>query len=117
MEVKEVVRAAQEAEVRGDLMRAIELLRRAESLYREVGNVGRAERMERHAARLQEKSPPSAPPPAAPSGTGPVPAPAELEAWCSFCCRPKAEVGPLVTGPTDAFICRACAAEALRWIR
>lgn len=42
-------------------------------------------------------------------------APPALEAWCSFCCRPKAEVGTLVAGPAGAFICQGClgTAEAL----
>jgi hypothetical protein len=31
-----------------------------------------------------------------------------LDAWCSFCCRPSREVGRLVAGPTQAFICSAC---------
>ncbi len=31
-----------------------------------------------------------------------------LEAWCSFCCRPSREVGRLVAGPAQAFICSAC---------
>lgn len=35
-----------------------------------------------------------------------------LDAWCSFCCRPKLEVGPLVAGPAGAFICAACSALA-----
>ncbi len=29
-------------------------------------------------------------------------------AWCSFCCRPHPEVGPLVAGPAGAFVCGAC---------
>lgn len=37
-----------------------------------------------------------------------------LDAWCSFCCRPKDEVGPLVAGPAGAFICSTCGALALR---
>ena len=112
MEVKEVVRAAQEAEVRGDLRRAAELLRRAQGLYREVGNLGRAGRMERHAARLEAAVADAV----APTGRGPVVAPSESEAVCSFCCRPRKEVGLLVTGPTHVFICRACATESLRLI-
>lgn len=32
------------------------------------------------------------------------------DAWCSFCCRPKDEVGPLVQGPAGAFICAGCTA-------
>jgi ClpX C4-type zinc finger len=31
-----------------------------------------------------------------------------LEAWCSFCCRPSREVGRLVAGPAQAFICGSC---------
>jgi hypothetical protein len=31
-----------------------------------------------------------------------------LDAWCSFCCRPKGEVGPLVAGPAGAYICQEC---------
>ena len=34
-------------------------------------------------------------------------------AWCSFCCRPDEEVGPLIASPTGAFICRGCAVEGL----
>ncbi|MEW5740515.1 MAG: ClpX C4-type zinc finger protein [Myxococcota bacterium] len=40
---------------------------------------------------------------------GPQPADPAIDAWCSFCCRPKVEVGPLVAGPAGAFICAACA--------
>ena len=31
-----------------------------------------------------------------------------VDAWCSFCCRPKTEVGEMVAGPAGAFICGAC---------
>lgn len=31
-----------------------------------------------------------------------------LDAWCSFCCRPTREVGPLTAGPAGAYICAAC---------
>jgi hypothetical protein len=31
-----------------------------------------------------------------------------LEAWCSFCCRPSREVGALVAGPAQAYVCRGC---------
>src|SRR5262249_2020594 len=31
-----------------------------------------------------------------------------LEAWCSFCCRPSREVGALVAGPSQAYVCRGC---------
>ncbi len=39
----------------------------------------------------------------------PTAADPRLDAWCSFCCRPKGEVGPLVSGPAGAFICQRCA--------
>lgn len=39
---------------------------------------------------------------------GPQRADPALEAWCSFCCRPGAEVGSLVAGPAGAFICAGC---------
>ncbi|MBU8898569.1 hypothetical protein KRR26_23440 [Corallococcus sp. M34] len=45
---------------------------------------------------------------------GPVRAPEEVEAWCSFCCRPRGEVGALVASPAGAFICRACLDESTR---
>lgn len=36
-----------------------------------------------------------------------------VDAWCSFCCRPKSEVGAMVGGPTGSFICRNCSALSL----
>ncbi|MBL8933145.1 MAG: hypothetical protein JNM69_01250 [Archangium sp.] len=39
---------------------------------------------------------------------GPQAADPAIEAWCSFCCQPKAEVGPLVAGPAGAYICGSC---------
>src|SRR5262249_2733810 len=80
----------------------------------------------RHVERLRT---PSGPPPAAPSTVDPEPmwdlgpglvertptlADPALEAWCSFCCRPVREVGPLVAGPAQAFVCRAGVALAAR---
>ena len=115
MELKELIRAAQQAEIHGDLPRAVELLRKAEERDRETGNAVRADRMARHALRLEAiKEAPPHPELSAPLDRGPVPALEALQAWCSFCCRPRSEVGKLITGPTDAFICRACATESLR---
>ncbi len=31
-----------------------------------------------------------------------------IDAWCSFCCRPRTEVGPVVAGPAGAYICQGC---------
>jgi hypothetical protein len=39
---------------------------------------------------------------------GPQPADPAIDAWCSFCCKPKAEVGSLIAGPAGAFICASC---------
>lgn len=43
---------------------------------------------------------------------GPTRADRALDAWCSFCCRPRTEAGELVAGPAGAFICRACVGES-----
>ncbi|MFY0523382.1 ClpX C4-type zinc finger protein [Archangium gephyra] len=43
---------------------------------------------------------------------GPTRADPSLDAWCSFCCRPRSEVGALVAGPAGAFICSACIGES-----
>ena len=227
--VREVLRAAQSAELGGDKPRAIELLRRAAELYRRAGSVQRAEQILRYALKLDpsradvqqelerlevvtqatsdvrswagdESTPdtsapapdeepdsgvwvleedsstslqdalraaelavgartdpvavaaeivrsavlsvevtpeavrapvapvlplPSVPPlPPAPVEAsrpereaafierGPTRADPSLDAWCSFCCRPRSEVGPLVAGPAGAFICSACIGES-----
>lgn len=49
-----------------------------------------------------------------PFDRGPQPADPSLEAWCSFCCRPKAEVGALVAGPAGAYICASCVGLSAR---
>ena len=43
---------------------------------------------------------------------GPTRADPALDAWCSFCCRPRLEVGEMVAGPTGSFICAACVGES-----
>lgn len=43
---------------------------------------------------------------------GPTRADPAIDAWCSFCCRPRAEVGELVAGPTGSFICATCVGES-----
>ncbi len=48
---------------------------------------------------------------------GPVLADPTLEAWCSFCCRPNAEVGRLVAAPTGTFICKGCLKAATEMLR
>jgi hypothetical protein len=213
--VREVLRAAQSAELGGDKPRAIELLRRAAELYRRAGSMQRAEQILRYALKLDpsradvqqeldrlevvtqatsdvrswagdESTPdtsapapdeepdsgvwvlqedsstslqealraaelavglrvdpvavaveavrsavlgvdvsreaelaPVAPVPSPPREgevafieRGPTRADPSLDAWCSFCCRPRSEVGSLVAGPAGAFICAACIGES-----
>ncbi|WP_237078540.1 ClpX C4-type zinc finger protein [Myxococcus xanthus] len=43
---------------------------------------------------------------------GPTRADAALDAWCSFCCRPRTDTGDLVAGPAGAFICKNCLFES-----
>ena len=43
---------------------------------------------------------------------GPTRADPSVDAWCSFCCLPRAEVGELVAGPTGSFICAGCVGES-----
>jgi hypothetical protein len=131
--VRELLAGAQAAEARGDKGEAISLLRRAAEVYRDAQNPGRALKMLRHIRRLEgfdedfedvaamvsqlpDASPQleeQEPEVARPRGRmieerGPALASPELEAWCSFCCRPKREVGALVAGPTGTFICASC---------
>src|SRR5687767_8018104 len=51
-EVREYIRAAQEAELRGDKPQAVALLRKAAALVRSAGNSQRALQLLRHAQRL-----------------------------------------------------------------
>ncbi|EPX62007.1 tetratricopeptide repeat/ClpX C4-type zinc finger protein [Cystobacter fuscus DSM 2262] len=210
--VRDVIRAAQAAELGGDKRRAIELFQRAAELCRRGGNRARAEQLLRYALRLdpsrtdleealrrleagesepsppipvvssdeeededdvhegatweieedsstlqdalreaslavdrranpvglavkvmrsavltaesvgpRREEPPAPPAVSSPSSPeregmfierGPTRADPALEAWCSFCCRPRLEVGPLVAGPAGAFICAACIGES-----
>jgi hypothetical protein len=66
-------------------------------------------------AEARREEPPSSPPPEAEAAfieRGPTRADPALDAWCSFCCRPRTEVGALVAGPAGAFICAACIGES-----
>ncbi len=160
-DVREYLRAAQQAEVRGDKPRAVELLEKAARLYTADGNPTRALSLLRHARRLDggtradlndevkrlewlpddplsramaepqltamedavALAPLDAflegalPQPKALVERGPQVAAPGADAWCSFCCRPKAEVGELVAGPAGAFVCAGCIAEAGRLLQ
>jgi hypothetical protein len=65
--------------------------------------------------RANESAPPIGRPPkrSFPSELrGPVLCSPSESAWCSFCCQPGSDVGRLVMGPAEAFICAACASSA-----
>ncbi len=118
-DVRQVLADAQAAEARGEKTEAIALLRRAAELYRDAQNHNRALKMLRHIRRLEgieelevleggsDPEPPGRRRRAI-EERGPSLADPSLEAWCSFCCRPKAEAGALVGGPTGSFICASC---------
>ncbi len=169
--VREYVRAAQQAELRGDIDGAVELLIKSATMYRSAGRPGRALSMLRHALRLAPTRPdlvaeiraleslPAAPATgedavSSPSVSleaemrgilaeltaesvavsvsvstaeaglpgdaslmladrGPQLSDPDLDAWCSFCCRPAREAGALVAGPAGAFICAGCGSQVL----
>lgn len=164
---RELMRAAQAAEIEKDFDRAVALLREAAQIRLDAGEKGRALSLLHHCLRLspgqaeierlvreldpsgsEQDAQPLAPdvplvsieplairsdadasapevvgelaPQAEPSPRarlelprrGPTAAAPDLDCWCSFCCRPKLEVGPMVAGPAGAFICAACIGEA-----
>ncbi|HVE83834.1 MAG TPA: ClpX C4-type zinc finger protein [Myxococcales bacterium] len=148
-EVREYIRAAQQAELRGDKAHAVELLKKAAVLVRSGGNFQRALQLLRHAQRLgtdqseiadeirrlewlpdkpflravdaeHETEEALAPLRELEASDrrmvdrGPTLSDPELAAWCSFCCRPRHEVGDLVAGPAGAFICAGCLRECMR---
>ena len=152
-DIREYVRAAQEAELRGDHGSAAELLWKAAQLYRSSGKPSRALSMLRQALKLDGGRKdvedeirrlewlPEEPMRTALGGDealeeemkkllaplelpgdpdkplverGPTLADPSLSAWCSFCCKPKSEVGALVAGPAGAFVCRGCIGESAK---
>ena len=120
-EIRELIRRAQAAEIAGELDQAVQLLGEAAKLHQERSEPGRASVLLRHALRLKPgrsdleaqlalAEATSAEPPAAleVAARGPTPADPALDCWCSFCCRPKVEAGPMAAGPAGAFICGRC---------
>jgi hypothetical protein len=130
---RELLQSAQAAEREGDLARAGALLEQAARIYESTGHDARAAQMRRHVERLGAIARTGARGVEEPASGGrrnggpegsveealpgvdrtlfertPTLADPTLEAWCSFCCRPSREVGPLVAGPTQAYVCRAC---------
>ena len=126
-EIRRLLSDAQDAERRGKKDEASRLLRVAAAWYRDRQMLKKAAQMLRHARRVEgvEEDEPEAvfgfeapedPPPDELPGEGrmlveqrvPQLADPALDAWCSFCCRPKAEVGALVAGPAGAYVCQSC---------
>ena len=132
MNPRELLQSAQAAEREGDLARAGTLLEQAARIYESTGHTARAAQMRRHVERLgpvareaargveepsggrnghaEARSEPELLPGADHSLVERTPTLADpaLEAWCSFCCRPSREVGALVAGPAQAYVCRGC---------
>ena len=127
-EIRRLLSDAQDAERRGKKEEASRLLRIAAAWYRDRQMLKRAGQMLRHARRvegIEEEEPGDAvfgfgedfeggPAPEVAEGPAlveqrvPQLADPALDAWCSFCCRPKSEVGPLVAGPAGAYVCKGC---------
>ena len=127
---------AQDAERRGKKDEAVRLLRIAAAWYRDRKLLRRAGQMLRQARRVEGVEEEEVPGEAVFGFDDPTVGAAEedegdsvsemregrvlleqrlpqladpgLDAWCSFCCRPKNEVGPLVAGPAGAYICEGC---------
>ncbi len=132
MNPRQLLQSAQAAEREGDLARAGALLEQAARVYESTGHTARAAQMRRHLDRLGPAARAAARGVEEPPGGGngrsetanghePLPgldralvertptlADPALEAWCSFCCRPSREVGALVAGPAQAYVCRGC---------
>jgi hypothetical protein len=135
-EIRELLARAQSAELKGDKSEAVRLLREAAAFYRDRQMLKRAAQMLRQARRVEgveddeeqgdgvfgfgESFETDAVPPSPLEPTSELPdrvlieqrtpqlADPAVEAWCSFCCKPKTEVGPLVAGPAGAFVCADC---------
>lgn len=132
-EIRTLLANAQAAELRGEKEDAARLLREAASWYRDRQQLRRAAQMLRQARRVEgleddsdavfgfgaefegevvaEPLPEvavSSPGRELLQQRGPQLADPSVDAWCSFCCRPKAEVGALIAGPAGAFVCRGC---------
>jgi hypothetical protein len=152
--IRELLADAQAAEIKGDKQRAIDLLKKAATFYRDRKNPGRALQMLRQVRRLEGLDPnefddgetagildlgeqsigvigtdgtmsfsdpslgisdemPEVALAAPIAEREPTLAPAEVDAWCSFCCRPQKEAGRLVAAPTGSYICSSCVQKSL----
>lgn len=121
-EIRKLLSSAQEAETEGRKDDAIKLLREAAAWYRDRQLLKRAAQMLRQARRVEgveeesgdevfgfgEEFEAELPAPVLVEERVPKLADPAADAWCSFCCRPKTEVGPVVAGPAGAFVCAGC---------
>ncbi|MBL8913961.1 MAG: hypothetical protein JNM17_24875 [Archangium sp.] len=131
-DIRNLLARAQESENKGEKAEAAEWLRKAATWYRDRQQLRRAAQMLRQARRVEGLTDENdeavaevrEPEPDEIFGFGddfeadvkrvliekraPELADPALDAWCSFCCKPKEEVGQLVAGPAGAFICAAC---------
>jgi len=117
-EIRSLLANAQAAEVRGDKAEAGRILREAASYYRERQQLTQAARMLRQARKAEglPEEPEEdesvfgfeAPDRVLVEQRTPQLADPSVDAWCSFCCKPKSEVGALVAGPAGSFICAGC---------
>ena len=112
--VQNLEQAAAEALNQSDVVRAVSLLRHC--LRLEPGRDDLLERLERLGVAEPDGLAPAEPgrPPLELPQRGPAAADPSVDCWCSFCCRPKDEVGPMVAGPAGAFICASCLVAAVR---
>ena len=129
-EIRRLLSDAQDAERRGKKEEAVRLLRIAAAWYRDRQMLKRAAQMLRQARRVEGvtddeasgeavfgfEQEDEATPEVAEVSEGrmlveqraPQLADPALDAWCSFCCKPKVEVGALVAGPAGAYLCAGC---------
>lgn len=125
-DIRRLLSDAQDAERRGKKEEAGRLLRVAAAWYRDRQMLRRAGQMLRQARRvegIEEEAPveesvfgfgEEAEEPELGDGRVlveqrvPQLADPSVDAWCSFCCCPKSEVGPLVAGPAGAYVCAGC---------
>jgi len=121
-DIRELIRKAQAAELAKEPQHAVELLQQAATALRDT-DPARAASLLRQCTRLmpEREDLKEAAARAESAGEarprklaldmpqrGPVAADPTADGWCSFCCRPQGEVGPLVAGPAGAFICGRC---------
>lgn len=126
-EIRSLLANAQSAEMRGEKDEAAKLLREAATYYRDRQQLRRSAQMLRQARRV-EGLPEDEPDESvfgfeAPEDKvlveqrEPKLADPNADAWCSFCCRPKTEVGPVVGGPTGSFVCASCVSTSSQLLK